>query len=225
MDIERTLETQRLKLLRIVAGLLVLVGVLAVGPVSRRFSVWTLGFVGSILSRAEAAARYMTVTQACLMADRCGLGVDRRQIAVPVVPVIAANDTVLSTDECRRRLRVLRATLSNLPRHALRLLRQIARRIHRSAKGCSPRVVICRSAAIQAWQHATKRIERPPDKRAPISSFLAPPPVPRREAQAVGPPDHNGAAFSNILAILPSRASDNCNTAFAGMMERSGRIL
>jgi len=67
VDIERALETQRLRLLRMVAGLVVLVGFLSAHPVSRGFSIWTCRFVGSILSRAEAAARYLVIAQARML--------------------------------------------------------------------------------------------------------------------------------------------------------------
>jgi len=93
VDIERILETQRLRLLRIVAGLVVVAGVLTVGPVSRRFWEWTLGFVGVILMRAEAAAKYMLITQACLILDRCGLDVKRSQITVSLAPTGGSDET------------------------------------------------------------------------------------------------------------------------------------
>ncbi len=164
MDIERTLETQRLKLLRIVAGLVLIVGVLAVGPVSRRFSDWTLGFVGALLPRIEAASRYMVITQACLMVDHCGLDVDRSQISMPIAPEWGADDADLSLAACRQRLRALRAVLSNVPRHALRLLRQIAKQNQRITNACQTFFNPCRSASISEWRQAERRIERPPDK-------------------------------------------------------------
>jgi len=174
VDIERTLETQRLRLLRIVAGLVLIVGILAVGPVSRRFSDWTLGFVGSVLSRAEAAMRYLVITQACLMIDRSGLGLERRQIPVSLFSPQAVVDTDVSLMECRRRLKLLRAMLMDLPRYALRLLRRIAKRDRRGRGGdqVPPRAGQMRSAFLSRWQLAANRIERPPDNAAPASPVV-----------------------------------------------------
>ncbi len=168
MDIEQTLETQRHRLLRIVAGLVVLVGVLAVGPVSRRFSDWTLGFVGSVLSRAEAAARYLLITQACLIISRNGLDLDRRRIPEFLAPVVIVDDdgTDISLTNCQGRLRALRAVLMDLPRYAGRLLRRMEKQVRRTTSGdqASPRPEQNQSALLGRWRLAAKRVERPPDK-------------------------------------------------------------
>jgi len=178
------LETQRLRLLRIVAGLFLALGVLAVAPVSQRFSDWTLGFVGSVLSRIELAVRYMVVTQACLMLDRCGLDVARSQIAMPFVPDSELDTAGVSACECRRRLRAMRSVLMDLPRHALRLLRRIARQMTCMNKEC------CRSFEVDLplpphhWRLGSRRIERPPDKDSVDLSYFTP--LPGCRAGGVG---------------------------------------
>ncbi len=176
MDIERTLETQRLRLLRILAGLVVLLGVLAIGPVSRRFSDWILGFVGSVLSRAEASARYLLITQACLMVDQCGFDIDRSQIAVPAMPDLESDEVNISLIEIQRRLRVLRSVLMDLPRYALRLLRRIAKQARGHANHDSPDFSICASAPLNRARRAARRIERPPDKDQLAAVFFLPSP-------------------------------------------------
>jgi len=161
-------ETQRHRLLRIVAGLVVLVGFLAVGPVSRRFSDWTLGFVGSVLSRAEAAARYLLITEACLIISRNGLDLDRRRIPEFLAPVVIVDDDGMdiSLTNCQGRLRALRAVLMDLPRYAGRLLRRMEKQVRRTTSGdqASPRPEQNQSALLGRWRLAAKRVERPPDK-------------------------------------------------------------
>ena len=188
MNIERTLETQRHRLLRIVAGLLIVIGVLAIGPVSRRFSDWTLGFVLSVLPRLEAAVRYLAITQACLSISREGLDVDRHRFAASVGPEICLDVSGLSLAECRARLRAFRAVLRNLPRHALRLLRRsnasLARASDLFRHVTPPRSTL--SSSLDDWRLIGVRVERPPDKRPSAPAFMSPPPVLRREASVVG---------------------------------------
>ena len=176
MDLERTIETQRHRLLCIIAGLIVTVGFLAVGPVSRGFSAWTLAFVGSILSRAEAASRYLLMTQAYLMVARSGLDVNRDQIAASIDPGLVVDEAEISLSDCRRRLKALRALLMDLPRYALRLLHRIAKLKRRTGDQCSPCFDICWSTQYHRWHLAAIRIERPPDKDADASSLI---PLPR----------------------------------------------
>lgn len=205
MDIERTFETQRLRLLRIVAGLFVVVGFLAVGPVSRGFSDWIARYVGSILSRAESATRYLVITRASVIVSRYGLKVDPRLLSKSLDPELLAGKPDVSLSDCRRRLKVLRAILTDLPRHALHLLRRIEKRMRRAlcAASLSPCPDLYSWARLCCWRLTINRIERPPDKRLSAKSqsricsdddvqkclrHLSPPPEPRREAKAVKSP-------------------------------------
>lgn len=181
MDLERTIETQRLKLLRIVAGLVVLVGFLSVGPISRGFSISLRGFVGSILSRAEAAAQYLVIGQARLIIAGSSNDGDQNRFSETLARVLVADETDVSLPECRERLKALRAVLMDLPRHAARLLRRIEKRMRRTAGAdrISPHPVERLSASLRDWHLATIRIERPPDKTRPTSLIILPPPEPR----------------------------------------------
>ncbi len=187
MDIERTLETQRLKLLRMVAGLVVSLGFMALGPVSRGFSNWVARYVGSILSRAELAVRFMLITQACLMVARRGMDIDRRQISAFLDPVLWTGETELSLSECHARLRAVRGVLLDLPRHAMRLLRRIKKRLRRGE--CSDPISPCPSHGLSisfsGWRLAENRIERPPDKSCRHLWSLNLPPNTGREALVV----------------------------------------
>ncbi len=176
MDIERTLETQRHRLLRIVAGLIVVIGVLAVGPVSRRFSDWTLGFVVSVLSRAEAAARFMLITQACLIISRNGLDLDRHRISEVLAPDMRGNETGMSLFECQKRLKILHIILRDLPRCALRLIRRMEKLLRHSSKAgqSSPRLDQDSLALSGDDALPANRIERPPDKSSLVSLSKVP---------------------------------------------------
>ena len=178
MDFERTLETKRLRLLRLVAGLIVLLGFVSVGPVSRVFTGAVCGFVGSILSRAEACAQYMVIVQARLMVARNGMNWDRSRFSEPLARVFLAEETDVSLSECRARLRALRALLLNLPRHALRLIRRIERQMRRAAqtKQTSPCPAGHPFAWLCEWHLAAIRIERPPDKIRAAFPLISPPP-------------------------------------------------
>ena len=178
MDFERTIETQRLRLLRLVAGLVVLVGFLSVGPVSRRFSIWTCRYVGSVLSRAETAARYLVIAQAHRMVADSGFDVDRRQISDCLTHAFVADEASVSVSACKRRLKVLRAVLTNVPHHALRLLRRIEKWSRRAmgVERASPCPDARLSASLCERRLAGIRIERPPDRDLPVSHLTQPPP-------------------------------------------------
>ncbi len=171
MDFERAIETQRLKLLRVVAGLVVLVGVLSLGPVSRGFSVSICSFVGAMLSRAETAARYLVIAQARLLAVRGGMAVEQIQFSEFLARAFVADETGISLPDCRERLKALLAVLMNLPRHAARLIRRIEKQMRGMARTSQllPRFDQGQPVARRFWTVLTTRIERPPDKSLPAS--------------------------------------------------------
>ncbi len=187
MDLERGIETQRLRLLRLVAGLVVLLGFLAVGPVSRGFSEAVCGYVGSILSRAEAAGRFLVIARARLMVARTGLNWDQSRFSDACAHAVTADDTGVSLADCRARIRALRAVLTDVPRHALRLIRRIEKRMCDGAG--SPRILPRPEKRVSGpcrdWRLAATRVERPPDKHATASCpacYLSP--MSGREAKA-----------------------------------------
>lgn len=186
MDIERTIETQRLRLLRLVAGLVVLAGFLSVGPVSRVFSVSICGFIGSILSRAEAAVRYLLIAQAYAMIERGGIALDRSHFSETLAHAVPVDETDMSPFECRRRLKALHSVLMDLPRHALRLIRRIERRMGLMACSdrLSPREDARLAAPLRDRRPAPRRIERPPDKT--LSAFAVFRPSPEFRAGGKG---------------------------------------
>jgi len=161
-----------------VAGLIVLLGVLSVGPVSRGFSDWACRFVGSILSRAEAAARYLVVAHAYRMIACSGVGTDANQISESLALAFAADDADVSLSACQTRLRVLRAVLMDVPRCASRLLRRIEKQARRAGRTRRPSAFVAPllSTSLRDWRLAEMRIERPPDLGLLASLSLYPPP-------------------------------------------------
>ena len=166
MDYERAIETQRLKLLRIVAGLDVLVGFLSLGPVSRGFSISVCGFVGAMLSRAETAARYLVIAQARSMEFRGGMITDRNRFSDSLAHGFFADEADVSLSDCRQRLQALCAVLTNLPCHAARLIRRIEKQMRGVTHACqlSYRFDTRQCPVLHDWRLARTRIERPPDK-------------------------------------------------------------
>ena len=178
MDLERAIETQRLRLLRLVAGLVVAVEVLSVGPFSRGFSVWFCGFIGSILYRAEVAARYLVIAEARRIAACRGLPVDHSRFSVFGSPEFAARETEFPPSDLGERLRALRAVLLDLPRHARNLVRRTEKQTRRTARTDHPvpQPDTRFSTWLHSWRLAKNRIERPPDIDPSVLPLLSPPP-------------------------------------------------
>ena len=170
VNLEQALETQRYRLLRILAGLVVLLGFLAVGPVSRGFSEWILGFVRSVLSRAEAASRYLLIAHACSTARRSGRDIAARQIEVAIDFVTMMEGAGCSLSDCQRRLKALHMLLVDLQGRALKLLRRIEKQSRRIGHRLR-RPVFAFSKTLCNFQLPEHRIERPPDKNL-LASFL-----------------------------------------------------
>jgi len=143
-----------------------LVGFLSVGPVSRGFSIWACGFVGSILSRAEAAARYLVIAQAASIMARSGTNLESGRFSEVFGDAFLVDETEVSLTTCRERLKALRAVLMDLPRHAARLIRRIEKHTRRAVRGCQvlPKPDRESSVSICGGRRAVMRIERPPDK-------------------------------------------------------------
>lgn len=165
VNFEEVIETQRLRLFRVVTGLIVLLGVLSLSPISRCFSVSVCQFTASILSRAEAAARYLVIAQARAMLAPSGARVTQSQLSACLDRVFVADENNVSLANSQRRLRVLRAILRNLPRAACRLLHQTAKHLRRTGRerATLPFPEASLRAALRDWQF-TSLIERPPDR-------------------------------------------------------------
>ena len=122
---EGAIETQRLKLLRLLAGLAVALGFLSTAPVAVGWSRWVRSVVFSVLRRAESAAHSLEFAQACVDAKKC---VGQPQHSLPYDPAFEADDEPPSLAVLRRRTNALWRILEDFPRHGHRLLRQSAKR-------------------------------------------------------------------------------------------------
>ena len=134
------------------------------GPVSRCLQGWSCRCVASVLARAEAAARYLVIANARVLISRHGLYVDDRQIAACLARVHVTDDAGVPLSDCKMRLRALRALLTNISRHTLRLLRRIAKQEIGALRQPQSRDVPA-SASLYDWPAMAWRVERPPDHR------------------------------------------------------------
>lgn len=196
MEFETALETQRLKLLRLLAGWLAAVAFLAALPFSPALSRWVGGVVLSVLARAEAAAQYLVIAQARLIAAQTGRAVDSERFSDFRIPSGADRASAGSLTDLRLRLEALRVLLEDLPRFALRLLRRAEKRAGRlgGTRLTAPRPVTGDPEALCPWRLARLRIERPPDKTSFESRRFAP------------PQDESGAGSAHVTTSPRSRA-------------------
>jgi len=159
VETERALETQRAKLLRLLAGWLALVGLMSGGPLRIEVPRWLRVFLVSLVTRAELAAQSLVVVAACVAARNGGRALELHPASLPFKRLVSPVDDVPSTQELLRRMTALRALLENLPRHGMRLLRRA-----RQKTGRSMWWIVCEAAISPHLVLADSRIERPPDK-------------------------------------------------------------
>jgi len=174
VDIERALETQRRKLLRLLTGLFAAFEILSVVSVDRELPRWFVSMSYYILCRAESAAQCLVLVQTRLLTRQ---GVD-------VVAVSQGRDYAKHKppygrrlnsqgERLRNQIRALQDVLTNLRDHAVRKMRLDAER-HLAAlmQGTrSNRIVGFQRSADQALrlvpaghELVLSRVERPPDK-------------------------------------------------------------
>ncbi len=159
MDLEQALETQRVKLLRLLAGWFALVGVLSAGPFQLPVPRWILAFFDTLLIRAELAAQYLLT--ASIFLQGAGNAVVLGDVPKPTMS--RAEDDVPSPAELLRRMEKLRSLLENLPQHALQ---RSGQRQNSSAFDWSRRgveMIECKAAMHRQW--FAPRLARPPDIR------------------------------------------------------------
>jgi len=158
VEMERALETQRVKLLRLLAGWLAVVEIVSVGPLRLELPGWARSFLLSLLIRAEFAAQCLVLVAASLAVKNGSA--KRHPAPLPFVKPVGCADDVPSTEMLLRRMRSLRALLNDLSRHGARLLKKRAKR-SRPVRGSR---VVFAAPCLRDWALADRRIERPPDK-------------------------------------------------------------
>lgn len=160
---ERALETQRVKLLRLLVEWFAIVGFLSLGPLRVELPRWLRAFLASLLIRAELAAQNLICVAACVAANKgMGQSAAPRVASLPYVKPNDSDDTVPSTQALIRRMKALRGLLENLSRHGLRMLRRRAGTKSKRARAVWP--IGCEHSLSRDQALADPRIDRPPDK-------------------------------------------------------------
>ena len=161
MDFERALETQRLALLRLLAGLAVAVWFVSCLPVVSMVPRQVRSVVASILIRAESAAASLVYVAALVLARRDGIAI--ANVPMPN-PALSGGD--LSAKVLLRRIAALRAVLDDLPRHAKRLIQRYLReREDQRLDRTHPLTASKDNPSVLANMAPLGRMDRPPDKR------------------------------------------------------------
>ncbi len=119
VDLERALEVQRVRLLRLLTGWFGLVALMSVAPLAMPMPRWFRAFLSDVVTRAELAAHYMVQVSARLQAAET---LPDFQKDAPVASTCDPQGKVPSTSALLRRMRALRQLLKDLPRAGRRLL-------------------------------------------------------------------------------------------------------
>ena len=159
VDLERALEAQRVRLLRLLTGWLAVVALMSGGPLALPLPRWLRAFFADLLIRVEFAAQCMVQVSACLQAGQSGTVSSLRPM--PVLRPAHSVDDVPSVVALLRRMKTLRRLLRDLPRHGRRLLRRCeSRRVSRRTSWAG----LSRGASGFAMpQWIVPEVERPPD--------------------------------------------------------------
>lgn len=160
MNLERAMETQRVKLLRLLTGWFAVVAFLSAGPVSLPLPRWVRAYFADLLLRAELAAVYLVQVSARLQA-----GDQWRVIQEPLSPFVRfdqSGQAVPSTAALLRRMRALRRVLQDLKRAGRRRLRRMGRTETVRPFPFAPNREGRAIAAAPQW--IAPGVERPPDR-------------------------------------------------------------
>jgi len=123
VDISAALETQRLRLLRLLAGLVCIVQFVSLAPLVSMLPVKIRAYVSAVLDRAEAAVNCLVIATASI---RYGYRVPAPTNDIPSpMDVAKLSECHTTTENLLHRIRVLRTVLENLPRYAKRLMKRL----------------------------------------------------------------------------------------------------
>jgi len=160
VDLKRAIDTQRLRLLRLVTGWVALLGFWSVGPWAVPLPRWARSYFAALLIRAEGAAQNLLQASASMQAGSGFVA------SAPIRhPIGAGQGDAPSVPDLLRRMHALRETLENLHRRAWRLLRVPA--VSGAAFDWSK--LLPPDKTPERWTmtdavRARARVERPPDK-------------------------------------------------------------
>jgi len=162
VNLERALEMQRVKLLRLLTGWFAVVALITAGPLAVPLPRWVRAVFADLLVRAEFAAQCLVRVSARLQAgERWAVAGASRSAFVGLATANCADD-IPSTTALLRRMRALRRLLQDLPRFGRRLLRRLS---DDSADAFLESIPTHESRAPSvAPQWVVPGIERPPDR-------------------------------------------------------------
>ena len=120
MDLDRALETQRLKLLRLLTGWIVILEVLSLCSLGLPLPRWVRAFFETLLLRAEWATQCMVRVSACVTFQQAWDAANDRQ---RLAPRGDRADDVPTARALLQRMAIVRKMLDDLPGYARRLLR------------------------------------------------------------------------------------------------------
>ncbi len=162
MNIDAAYETQRLKLLRLLAGLVYVLAFVSVLPVASVMPVRVRAYVASVLDRAEAAADCLVIVAASLL---FGYRMPPENDLPMPLNAERMDERDVSAECLLQRIVALKTVLENLPRYAKRLVRRCAEPREERSFELSVMAFCGLKDALRAGQLLLPRVERPPDKR------------------------------------------------------------
>ena len=169
VDLERALETQRVKMLRLLTGWLVALALVSGGPLAVPLPRWVRAIFADLLVRAELAAQCLVQVSARLQAGHRWGVVEAAPSSFAPIAAAFRDDDVPSTASLLRRMGLLRRLLQNLPRFGRRLLRRVDAGAALGPFGYSSVYDCPAPSATPQW--IAPGIERPPDRLGRIRSW------------------------------------------------------
>jgi len=163
-----TINSQRLALLRLLAGWAVLLRVLDCPVFADHFTRPVRVFLSRLLFKAELAAGFLVVAVADVLIRRGFVRADSFDALAYTEMMVASlfesqgSDDALSVARLRVRVNVLKRVLGNLPRAARQLLRGLCGGAGRSVAPCIAWLKEQHAGMRSLW--VFQRIDRPPDK-------------------------------------------------------------
>ena len=167
MDLERALEMQRVKLLRLLTGWFALMALVSGGSLAFPLPRWARSFFVDLIVRAEFGAQCLVRVSAHLQAGERWALAENSVSSFPVLEAGDAGEDVPSTAALIRRMKALRRLLRDVPRYARRLLRPLVAddRAGHGAVACGS---MRKELASPQW--IAPQDERPPDKECTFVS-------------------------------------------------------
>jgi len=162
VDLERALETQRVRLLRLLTGWFAVVALISAGPFAVPLPRWVRAVFADLLVRAEFAAQCLVRVSAHSQAGDRWVVAQGSSSSLAPLDKAERTDEVPSTATLLHRMKALRGVLQDLPRFGRRLLRHTDGDVSDTALGIAPTLERRTLSATPQW--IAPGVERPPDR-------------------------------------------------------------